>query len=314
MSDRITSVTLADGEVSATILSLGAVMQDWQVPLHGRRVPVILGYADPEAYRRDPFFVGAIVGRVANRIGGASYVQGGRRIPLKANHGRHQLHGGPDGLSTVTWRMDTDGPRAVRLSHHSPAGAGGFPGAVDFVVEIRLDKARITWDLRATPDCETPISLAQHNYYRLAAPLPQHRLSVRASHRLEVDADLIPTGTMLPAPGWHEPRALVTQTGLLDGYLLFDADREPAAPVAEVASASGLRLRMWSDQPGTTVYTGQSMTATTGGWPGLPLDRMAGFCIEPSGLIDAPNHPAFASILHSPERPYHQRLTVEISA
>lgn len=314
MTDRISRATLTDGQVSAAVLSLGAVMQEWVVPSGGRRVPVILGYADPEAYRSDPFYIGAIVGRVANRIGGASYVNNGQRIPLKANHGRHQLHGGSDGISMANWQLETDGPRAVRLTHLSPNGAGGFPGGVEFVVDIRLRGARITWDMRATPDCETPISLAQHNYYRLAAPVPEHRLRVTASQRLESDADLIPTGTILPAPGWHRPRALVAETGLLDGYLLFDADRDPALPVAEVASPSGLRLRLWSDQPGTTVYTGQSMTPAPGGLPGMPIDRLAGFCIEPSGLIDAPNHAEFPSILHSPERPYRQVLQVEIAA
>jgi aldose 1-epimerase len=309
MTESIGRAVLEDAGVQVTVLSWGAVVQDWQVPLAGLPQRVVLGYQDPESYRSDRFFIGAIVGRVANRIGGAAYTQGGRRVSLKANDGNHQLHGGPDGLSRVNWQLDTDGPRALRLTHLSPPGAGGFPGRVAFTVDMRLQGARLTWDLRAEPDQETPISLAQHNYYALSARLADHRLTLRSHTRLERDAEGIMTGATLPAPGWEQPRALHTETGPLDDFFLFD----PGQPVAQVQAANGLTLRMTSDQPGTQVYTGDFLQDTPGGHPDRPLGPQAGFCLEPSGLPNALNCPGFPSILHSPDRPYHQRLSVEIA-
>ena len=106
---------LRDGAVSVTLLRRGAITQDWRVHLGGERVPVILGYADPEAYRADRWFTGAIVGRVANRIGGARFDSGAGSVLLDANDGPHHLHGGRGGLWAVDWQMERLDARAVRL-------------------------------------------------------------------------------------------------------------------------------------------------------------------------------------------------------
>lgn len=309
-------VELRSDGVRVAVLSRGGIVQDWRVPLAGAEVPVVLGLADPAAYRGPCDYMGAIVGRVANRIGGASYRQGGRRILLPANDGAHQLHGGPEGLWSVPFRIDRDGDSGLILSHVSPAGAGGFPGRVEFEIAMRLDGFRLTWDMRATPDEETPISLAQHNYYALAPNLADHRLHLPARQRLERDAEGIMTGRILPDTRLRA--GLVLPSGplhpdTLDDFFVFDPARDPMAPVARVQAASGLTLRMWSDQPGAQVYTGQSMAAMPGGHEGREPGPCAGFCIEPSGYPNALNIPGFPSILYSPDRPYRQVLSVEIA-
>ena len=293
---------LRNGAVSITVLAYGARVQVWQVARPGGPVPAVLGYADPDAYRRDPFFHGAIVGRVANRIGGAAYRHAGRLVSLQANDGRHQLHGGAGGLQAVDWHLETDGPHRLRLTHLSPDGAMGFPGTVRFEIDMMLDDHLLSWDMRALPDRETPISLAQHNYYRLGeAPVTAH---IAAPERLERDGAGIMTGQRLPS-GPLDCRKPCPLPAEADDFLLFDPDRDPEAPVAQFSCAGGLSLRMWSDQPGAQLYAGQ--------WLQAPFTARQGFCLEPSGLPNAVNQPAFPSVMHSPERPYRQRLAVEIT-
>ncbi len=84
MTDAIARAVLQDAGVTVTVLSWGATVQDWQVPLNGRPQRVVLGYEDPEAYRSDRFYIGAIVGRVANRIGGAAYQRRRPPVPRRA--------------------------------------------------------------------------------------------------------------------------------------------------------------------------------------------------------------------------------------
>ncbi len=312
-----TRVVLRDGGVSVALLARGAVMQDWRVPLHGEAVPVILGYRDAEAYRRDSTFMGAIVGRVANRIGGARYQQDGRPVALVANDGTHQLHGGPGGLWAVDWHLEQLDASHARLTHHSPEGTMGFPGAVDFTVDVALDGFAVTWDMRATASCATPISLAQHNYYALSGNgLGGQRLLVAAGRVLARDESGIMTGGIRAAAGDLDFRAGRQLRGggeRADDFLLFDPGRDPAQPVAEVLSPNGLRLRMWSDQPGAQVYTGQSMPVLTGGHAGRALGPGAGLCLEPSGYPNAVNVPTFPAVLHGPQTPYRQVLKVEIA-
>lgn len=318
---RIDRAVLHDGGVSVSVLSLGAVTQDWRVPLGGDRVPVVLGFADPEAYRHNAFFMGAIVGRVANRIGGASYAWKGRTIRLDANDGANQLHGGPRGLSTVNWRLDPGDARSLRLSHVSPEGANGFPGTVAFEVVMSLNDGCLTWEMRATTDRETPISLAQHNYYNLmgTGTLRGQCLQVVADRVLQRDAQGIMTGAVESVVGgpcdFRLPRPLPGEpgeSGVVDDFVLFDLARDPADPVARLSAPNGLHLRMWSDQPGAQIYTGQAMRATDGAWPGQRLGPCAGVCIEPSGYPNAVNRPEFPSVMIAPDRPWRQVLRVAI--
>lgn len=53
----------------------------------GRLTDVVLGCRDLEAYEKDDLFLGAFVGRVANRIEGAHFTLEGKEYQLEANNG-----------------------------------------------------------------------------------------------------------------------------------------------------------------------------------------------------------------------------------
>jgi aldose 1-epimerase len=316
----IDRVVLEDGDVSVSVLSMGAAMQDWRVPLGDTRVPVILGYEDPEAYRHNPAYLGVIVGRVANRIGQGRFVLNGTVHELDRNDGLHTLHGGTRGLGHVNWHLNRDGPRAVQLTHVSPDGDMGFPGRVAFDVTIALEGRTVTWDMSATVDRPTPISLAQHNYYNLTgrADPGDHTITVDADRILDRNADGIMTGAILPLD--QRPLDLRHRRGLgrggdmpvLDDFYVFSEDRLRTAPVATINAPNGLSLGMWSDQPGAQVYTGHWLPDIQGGLDGRTYSKHSGFCVEPSGFPNALNIADFPSVMAHPETPYKQRLVVQI--
>jgi len=299
-------VILRDGPMRLAILDHGAVTQGWWL----NDTPLILGYDDPEQYRDDPYFLGAIVGRVANRIGGASFDLGDGPIRLSPNEGRNQLHGGPTGFWTQRWEIAEVTRNTARLTLHSPGGDGGFPGAVDVEVTVRLETPRLTYDIRAWPDRPTPISIAQHNYYCLGDPdgIRNHRLQVPANATLALDDESIPTGEIAPGAGgpfdFRTPRALSQAPAGLDHFFLFDTDPAPGALGATLRAPSGLALRVLSDQPGAQIYTAHGL--------GPPFAPFAGVCIEPSGYPNAVNIPGFPNVIATPAQPYHQVLTLEI--
>ncbi len=300
---------LEDGRQRLRILSLGAITADWRVALPGGgAVPVILGHDDPAAYLGDDRYTGAIVGRVSGRIRGARFSLAGRDWRLNRNQGRHHLHGGPGGPSRRNWDMQGDGARAVRLTCRLEHGDDGYPGALDVQVDIRLDGGRLIYDMLATPDRPTPVSLAQHNYYNLAGGglIWGHRLRVAARSFTETDAELIPTGAVKPLPpeiDFSCGRTLEQrQHGALDVNVVIPEGHDRDWPVAVLSAPGGLSLRMWSDQPGLQLYTGANLPV-----PG------AGLCLEPQNWPDAVNHPAFPSPVVTPERPYRQRLVLEIT-
>ena len=311
---------LSDGDVSVSILSMGAATQDWQVPdAQGNRVPVVLGYADPAAYAAQTGFLGVIIGRVANRIGGASFDLDGHTYRLTANEGPKQLHGGPDGWWARNWVMERDGDRAVQLKLTSPDGDMGFPGVVKATVVISLDGHRLTYDMTATCDRPTPINMANHNYYNLMGdgPIWDHKMQVNASAYTPTDADLLPTGAVSTVDGTKYDYRTMRQISEADphrgisdiNFALNGGDDESVS----IQAQNGLMLRMWTDQPGLQFYTGQGICAGAEPLKGQTHAPCHGIALEPQGFPDAVNQPTFPSVICTPENPYRQTTTIEIA-
>ena len=76
---QVEEITLRSGGLTAGILTYGGAVRTLTVPgRSGAAVDVALGFDSLEDYRRQDKYLGALVGRVANRIGGARFSLGGR--------------------------------------------------------------------------------------------------------------------------------------------------------------------------------------------------------------------------------------------
>ncbi|MCV6584353.1 MAG: galactose mutarotase [Marinibacterium sp.] len=319
----IDTFTLCDGDVSVRMLSLGCITQDWQVPLAGRLVPVVLGHAEPDAYRAAPHYMGQIVGVVANRISGARFTLDGQTFHIPANEGPNLLHGGAGGLGQRLWRGTQDGPRAVRFVLDLAHLEDGFPGRRRLSLQVTLCGHRLRYDIYGETDRPTPMSLAQHSYYTLGmdGPLWPLRCRIAAGAVTPCGPDRLPAGQILPLDGLaHDlrtPRSLAradpARAGIDLNYVL---DGGGFREVAALRAPNGMGLRLSSDQPGLQLYTGAGLGAGLGS-DARPLagQRHApfhGLCLEPQGLPDSVNIPRFGDIIITPDRPYRQRLEVEI--
>ena len=300
-SEQIESCCLRSGDLSASILSLGCITQSWRLE-RSSPTELILGYSDPNAYLSDPFYLGALVGRVANRISGAEFNLHGRDYRLDANEPPNTLHGGLGGLSRQFWSMDRDGDARVRLSLLSPDGDGGFPGVVRFEVTITLGPDRLSYDMVAQPDGETPINLAQHNYYSLGTSgISELKLSVASDRFTCRGPDGIPSGEIVSVAesslDFRTGKRIPTETD--DNFVLDDQD-----PAARLTANNGLTLEVRTTEPCLQVYAGA-------GLEGL-LQPGAGIALEPQRYPDAPNRPGFPSILCTPDAPYYQKTELRL--
>jgi aldose 1-epimerase len=89
-----------------TLMDWGATLLSARVPLaNGEVREALLGCATPENYTRQAAYLGASVGRYANRIANSRFTLDGQTVQLTpSNEAGHQLHGGPDGLTNVAGR------------------------------------------------------------------------------------------------------------------------------------------------------------------------------------------------------------------
>jgi aldose 1-epimerase len=321
-TDVLEATLSSDTGVRIAVISYGAAIRDWQVPVAGGMRPVVLGFDRFEDYPDHSPYFGAIAGRVANRVSGARFTLGGREHRLAANEGPNHLHGGPNGFATRIWDMEPLGNEAVRLSLVSPDGDMGYPGRLDVSVTYRLTGNTLRIDFAAAADAPTPVNIVQHNYFNLMGEglIRDHRLQVAAGAYTVVDEALIPTGEIRPVAGTHldfrAPRSFGDEAGntiVYDDNLVLDTGRDLAEPAATVTAPDGsLTLRLRTDQPGLQVYSGDKMNLKVPGLGGRTYPRFGGFCLEDQNFPDAVNNPHFPSPIVTPDRPYSHWCEIEI--
>jgi len=323
---RVDAFTLtSDTGVEVEIIGYGVVVRDWKVPVGGGAPrSVVLGFDNFADYPAHSPHFGSLAGRVANRISGGEFDLDGQRYRLPTNEAGATLHGGPEGLGMQVWEGEPDSTgNAVRFRHFSPDGAMGFPGNVEFFATYRLSGNRLALDLTAMPDRRTPIAVVQHQYFNLGAgdDVLDHRLTLNASARSEVGADLVPTGAILPVTGsvydFRQGRTLRDNDGKPVDYdlnLVLATGRDLADPVATVQGpGSELTLKLWTDQPAVQLYNGVWTNVAVPGLGGKRYGKHSGLCLEDQMYPDALHQAHFPSIIHSPETPYSHRLAIEIA-
>ena len=87
------SFVISSGPLELTLTEYGATA----LSLKRDGKEMLVGFDTLDDYERSGAFVGAIVGRWANRIGGASFELNEEDFELTANEGKNCLHGGDKG-------------------------------------------------------------------------------------------------------------------------------------------------------------------------------------------------------------------------
>ena len=302
--------TLRAGDCAAQVLTYGGILRSWTVPAPGGARDIVLGCETLADYERQDKYLGALVGRVANRIGGAAFELNGNRYPLAANNGPNCLHGGVRGFNQAVWRARTENGALV-LTHVSPDGDEGFPGTLTAEVTCSLtEDGALTLDYRAESDADTLCSLTNHSYFNLlghsAGSLEGQSIQIFADALTEADGNSTPTGRLLPVAGTpfdlRRPRDITAglamphpQLELAGGYdHNFVLHRQSWRPLALAARAQGggLCLDCLTTQPGLQFYTANFLDGTPGKG-GAAYGPRSAFCLEAQGWPDAVHHPDF---------------------
>ncbi|MEN9663168.1 MAG: Aldose 1-epimerase precursor [Verrucomicrobiota bacterium] len=325
---RIFSLRNASG-FRAEITDFGAALVRLMAPdRHGRLGDVVLGFDRVSDYAGHPFFLGATVGRYANRIAGGRFALDGVTHQLSLNNGaadaRCHLHGGPGGFQHRLWVAETrEDPRGVslRLTCRSPDGEEGYPGSLDTTVAytVPADRNELRLDYEARTDRATPVNLTHHSYFNLggetARDVLDHRLQIAAGRFTPINAALIPRGPHLPVAetpfDFRAPRSIGEgiaaddeQLRLAGGYdhnYALDAGGGGLALAATVLEPdSGRVMEVLTTEPGLQLYSGNFLDGSWPGKGGRIHAKHAGFCLETQHFPDSPNQPTFPSTILRP--------------
>ena len=319
-----------EGAPTVRVTSYGAYIVSILAPdRDGKMADVVLGYRDLAGYLGDTNFLGAVVGRYANRIARGEFSLGGKRYTLARNNAPNHLHGGPKGFHTKVWAPRiVSGPEgdALELATTSPDGEEGYPGTLTATVVYSLDAdGGLKLAYSATTDAETVLNLTNHAYFNLAGEgsgdILGHELQIEADSFTAVDETLIPTGEIRPVAGtpldFREPVAIGARIddafpqlqaggGYDNNYVVRGEPGELRLAARVFEPGSGRVLEVLTTQPGVQLYSGNFLDGTVVGKSGRPYGKRSGFCLETQHFPDSVNHPQFPSTVLAPGETYRQ--------
>lgn len=274
---------------------------------------VVLGFDSVAAYfpENNLSDFGASIGRYANRINQGKIVIDGDTIQLPQNNFGHCLHGGPTGWQYQVYDAQQPNDSTVVLTMHSPDGDNNFPGNVAATVTYTLtgDNA-VDIAYSATTDKKTVINMTNHSYFNLsgdpANKITDNILYINANEYTPVDSTYMTTGeivTVTDTPmDFTTPKAvgqdieadfiqLKNGNGYDHNWVLATKGDISVPAVTLESPISGIKLTVYTDEPGIQVYSGNFLDGTQTGKNGKVYQQRTGICLESQHYPDSPNNP-----------------------
>lgn len=318
--------------IAAAVSSLGATLVSVLVPdRNGTLADIVLGFDTDAEYRaHQSLYFGSTIGRVANRIGKASFTIGGTTYALTANDGANHLHGGAHrSFDQVEWTTE-ESETGIRFRYVSPHLEEGYPGELETTVDYSLGAGNeLRIDFEARSDSVTPVNLTNHAYWNLSGDpsklVLDHELQVNAERCTPTDAALIPTGTIEAVAGtsldFTSAKPVGSRIADLDStpaqgydhnFVLTGRGSGPLVAASLWDPVTGRRLEVLTDQPCMQVYSGNLITPTFGK-SRLEYKRRSGICLEAQGFPDALHHDSFKPVLLQANETYRATIIYRFS-
>jgi aldose 1-epimerase len=322
--------------VEVRAMNYGGIIQSIRVPdRDGKFADVVLGHDTAEGYIPNPPYIGAVVGRYANRIANGTFTLDGKTYALPKNDGPNTLHGGTTRtFDKVMWESQPlKDKNGVMFEYVSKDGEEGFPGNLKVrVTYVLTDSNELVIDYEATTDKATPINVSQHSYFNLKGEgngdILDHEILINADRFTPVDKNLIPTGELQSVKGTPFDFTKSTRIGsrIEDNYEQLTlghgydhnfvlnrkgAGMTLAARVYE--PTTGRVLEVSTTQPAVQFYTGNFLDGSVTGKSGHVYKRRNGLCLETQHYPDSPNHPDFPNTILKPGEKFHQTTAFKFS-
>ena len=330
---QVEEIVLRSAGASCSILTYGGALRTLTVPdRRGQGVDIVLGYDRLEDYLVQDKYLGALIGRFANRIGDSRFSLGGQDYPLRANDGKNHLHGGPVGFDKQIWTVEALSGDSLTLSLRSPDGQEGYPGNLEVQVTYTLTSGELALDYRAVCDRDTLCNLTNHAYFNLSGhqsgPVEGQYVQIFADAYTPTDEGSIPTGAVEPVEGTpmdlrrgekisahaDDPFPQLTLAGGYDHNWVLSGEPGPMGLAARAWSEeTGIVLETLTTLPGIQFYSGNYLDGSPAGKGGAPYARRWGFCLETQVFPDAPHHPNFPSAVLAAGEEYRQKTVYRFS-
>lgn len=311
--ETVSVISLDNDMISCKVLTYGATLHSLCVPdRSGNPVDVVLGYDTLREYMVNDGYLGATVGRFANRIAGARFSLNGKEYLLTANDGANHLHGGRTGFSHRIWTPVCCTCDSVTLALTSSDGEEGYPGNLHIKVTYAIHNDTLLIRYHAVSDADTPCSLTNHSYFNLSGhnsgPVLDQTIQIFAQSYTPTDSQSIPLGMAAPVEGTpmdlRKPvrigehidddfSQLVQGHGYDHNYVLDGAENTLRPAAVAASEKTGITMRVYTTQPGVQLYTANFLAEGRRGKGSCTYGPRHAFCLETQHFPDSPNQKGF---------------------
>lgn len=289
------------------VTNYGATLLSWLViDRHGMLEDLVLGYETMEEYQTQDGYLGACLGRVANRIERGRFTLNGSEYTLPVNNGPNSLHGGTSGFSHRIFDWEIVNDQCVRFTLVSPDGDQSYPATLEVAITYTLEGDTLSIRYEAQSDADTIVNLSNHSYFNLdgSPSIKEHTLKIEADRFIPVDADglvVADTFAMSDAMDFRQEKpikqaldsddeAIRLGKGIDHPYVF----RTKTDPVVLASSKSGLELVVNTSYPQAQIYTANYLDGRPGKH-GVPMKAQSAICIEtqyrPNDINQDPQSP-----------------------
>ena len=284
--------------------------------IQGKKVDVVLGLENVEDYQSDAYlatgaYLGAGIGRYANRIAGGQFHIDDKMYQLHINNGSNHLHGGICGFDQKEWKIVKQQVTLLELQYISREGEENYPGTLIVNILFELKEKELWINYRAKTDRNCYVNLTHHPYFNLdpeSCDIKKHQLKLYTDKYLYTD-ELIPNGDFVQMEGIYDftdfntLQEVIEKKGGLDDCFVFELHEKIQRQAELFSEESGIKLYVCSDYPGLQVYTGRYLDVRNAK-QGKHYGPYSGVALEAQYWPDSPNHPNFPSTLLVPEQEY----------
>ncbi len=334
---KVSLYTLTNGVLTMQVTNYGGrVVSLWMPDYRGSYEDIVLGYENIDRYvnNKGERYLGAAVGRYANRIGNASFILDGKKYELFKNDNGNILHGGEFGVDRIVWDVKSLTDNAIVLNTVLPDGMDGFPGNLDITMTYTLtpdNEFRV--DYIATTDAPTVCNISHHSFFNLKGEgngtILDHELMINGNVITVIDDKLICKGTYLPVR--NTPMDFIEAKAIGQDIEKYHPQMENGGgydfnwvlnkPFGEMGLAatvyepkSGRYMEVLTDQQGMQFYSGNFFDGKTMGKYGRPLLKHESFALETQKYPDSPNHTNFPTTVLRPGEEYHHTCIYRFEA
>ena len=322
--------------MEVTITNYGGRLMSIMVPdRDGVLQDVVLGFDNVEDYfpENNQTDFGAAIGRYANRIDHGRLTIDGVEYQLPQNNFEHCLHGGPTGWQYQYYKVVEADASHIKLLMESPDGDNNFPGNVKAYVTYTLTPENaIDIAYEATTDAPTVINMTNHAYFNLSGDptktILDHVLYINAANFTPTDDTFMTTGEIVPVEGTPFDFTVPKPVGQdieadcqqlrngrgYDHNWCLDTVGDISLVACELYSpASGIDLKVYTDEPGVQVYSGNFLDGTVTGKKGIVYNQRTAICLETQHYPDSPNKTQWPSVVLRPGETYRSHCVFAFS-